>query len=154
MREGNSGISSCKWKIQGNSEEPRKYLICPMKVRHLWHLPYCNITKLLITVYSNLLFFLQPAKLAEAFKYFVQGMGYSKYWYWNGSCSYQVCWASKYSEGLLITDIWSFPCWHAFARGKKKTTINVLERGFESKSSYQIVGSFVDSFLLQSNSPK
>lgn len=40
----------------------------------------CNITKFLITVYNNTLFLLQPAKLAEAFKYFVQGMGYSKYW--------------------------------------------------------------------------
>uniref|UniRef100_A0A8D0EQE8 Uncharacterized protein n=1 Tax=Strix occidentalis caurina TaxID=311401 RepID=A0A8D0EQE8_STROC len=36
-----------------------------------------NIVMLLLsTAYNNTVFLLQPAKLAEAFKYFVQGMGY------------------------------------------------------------------------------
>lgn len=44
---------------------------------------YCNVTNLLGIAYNNVLFLLQPAKLAEAFKYFVQGMGYSKYWFYG-----------------------------------------------------------------------
>lgn len=41
---------------------------CSKRVKHVFGL-ICNV----------LCFFLQPAKLTEAFKYFIQGMGYSKF---------------------------------------------------------------------------
>lgn len=81
---------------------------------------HCNETKLLIIMYNNTLFLLQPAKLAEAFKYFVQGMGYSKYWHYGMVLSAsRVCWVSRHAESLLIPDALSFPCWICICKGNK-----------------------------------
>lgn len=49
-----------------------KVTLCTAPCGHSWSRPQgtdCTVSPLV----------LQPAKLAEAFKYFVQGMGYSKY---------------------------------------------------------------------------
>lgn len=81
---------------------------------------HCNETKLLIIMYSNTLFLSQPAKLAEAFKYFVQGMGYSKYWHYGMvHAASKVCWVSKHAESLLNPDVLSFPCWICICKGNK-----------------------------------
>ncbi|KAJ7417350.1 Protein NDRG1 [Willisornis vidua] len=69
---------------------------------------------------------LKPAKLAEAFKYFVQGMGYSKYWF-NGMVDLgtKVNWASKHPENL-----WSQRWFDMHLQGERKTPVVSGQRVF------------------------
>lgn len=46
--------------------------VSTLMLAHLWCFPWLSL--------SSLSSVLQPGKLTEAFKYFVQGMGYSEYW--------------------------------------------------------------------------
>lgn len=88
---------------------------------------------LLSTAYDNTLSLslLQPAKLAEAFKYFVQGMGYSKYWFYGMvHLATKVNWASKHPESLWSQMCHPFPFGYAFARGEKKTNAVSGQRVF------------------------